>query len=130
MKPAILIALLLAAPSARAFDPWTWQDSAWEAAAWVVMAVDYGQTRDAVWQTSHQVRNGRVYPAHSEGNPLLGAHPSQQAVNAYFLSAAVLHAGVSAMLPYGWRRVWQASTIGLELAVIHGNAQANLSIRF
>jgi hypothetical protein len=109
MKTAIVTALLLAALPARALDPWTWQDTAWEAGFAAVVAIDIGQTRYAL-------DRGRY-----EMNPILGRHPSQVRLVGLAASSIALHAGVSALLPESWRRPWQAVTVGLELGAVGMN---------
>jgi hypothetical protein len=132
MKTALAIAVGVALVTGRAsaLDPWTWQDSAWEAASLTAIVADWGTTRDGAWKNDHLARSGRRYPAHIETNPILGRDPSPGRVDAYFVSALLVHAGVAAVLPGRWRRAWQASTLTLELGMVNGNYHANLSVRF
>ena len=123
-------ALLLAvALPAQALDEWTWQDTSWEAASLGALVLDWGTTRDAAWENAHVRREG-FYSLHAEGNPVLGRYPSTKSVDLYFASSIVTHAAVAALLPQGWRRAWQASTVGLEVLVLRGNFRAGLSVRF
>ena len=74
-----------------------------------LMAVDYGQS-------SMIVRNPDRY---YEINPILGDHPTQGAVNAYFPIAWAVKLAVAHFLPHPWRKAWLAFWAG-ESAVMVG----------
>jgi len=59
-------------------------------------------------------------PRHEE-NPVLGLHPSNDAINNYFISSLVLHALIADQLHGKWRTAWQAAWIGLELGTVQRN---------
>jgi len=113
-----LALLLLAAAPARALDPWTWQDTAWEATFISLVLIDVGETR--------ALMDGR----HHELNPIVGPHPSESRLVGLAFAGVVTHAGVAYLLPHGWRRGWQAIGIGIEVAAVGHNATLGLRLSY
>ena len=103
-------------------NKWTMQDSLWEAAYLATHVADWGQTRDI----SAQCKSGGYY----EVNPVIGRCPSMSRVNLYFLSTALLHAGVSTLLPKKYRRFFQTSTMVMEIGYITNNYNIGLKVNF
>ena len=99
-------------------DEWTAKDTYYEVAALTTIAMDYMQTRN-------MVKHGFNYDGkdYKEYNPIMGSRPSSQTVDLYFLSTAVVHAGVAYLLPSKYRRWFQVGTVVLELGVVAGNSQ-------
>jgi hypothetical protein len=108
MKTACLLflGLLLSACS----SPWTRGDTYRQSAVIGLMAVDHHQTREIA-----------AHPEKwEEYNPILGRHPSEGKVDAYFLSLAAGHTAIAAVLPRKWRSFWQYLYIGAEgICVVH-----------
>jgi len=135
MRPAILIVLLLAAPSTRALDRWTWQDTAWEAGYFGLALLDWRQT---IYIASPHGVNfpapGSTYwpPAypHHEINPVLGSHPSIGRVTTYFALTSAAHLGIALALPNPWRRCFQVGTVGLEGFMVARNYHLGVSVHF
>lgn len=121
----VLLASLWTAPSAAAElsftdeRAWTDTDTAYQAAYFIVHAIDWRQTRSTVGD-----------PKFYERNPLLGDRPSKSRVDNYFLLTAVLHVAISYALPSPYRRAWQASTIALEAYVIGRNRGVGVRVDF
>ena len=109
IRAALAALALVTALPARADPRWTSADTAWEAGVWAALTLDAVQT----------VSVGR---ARDEMNPLLGRCPSAARVGTYFALAALLHAGVAALLPPGKaRRMWQGVVLTVELPIIASN---------
>jgi len=110
VRSVLWVAPLLLGLSACSPSPWTRSDTMRQTAVLGLMAVDYHQTRVIAsdpmkWE---------------EYNPILGRHPSGGKVDAYFLSLAVGHTAVAAVLPSKWRAYWQYFYIGAEgVCVVH-----------
>jgi len=109
-----VLATLLCFSQASAND-WSTADTVRQAAVLATFAVDYKQTSD--------IKN---HPGMYETNPLLGPHPSQRTIRAYFITAALVHTGVMALLPPDTRAAVQYGTIVLQVAVIGHNKYIGL----
>ncbi len=125
LKRTFFISLLVVmvttiAPAAHA---WSEKDSMWQAAYLATHIADWGQTRSIADSCA---KGGQYY----ETNPILGRCPSMQMVNAYFISTALLHAGVAQMLPPKYRRWFQTGTLAMQLNVISNNKNIGLKISF
>jgi hypothetical protein len=109
-KLAVLVTLL-AALEAHA-EPWTRMDTVNEALFAATVLVDQGQT---------------VYGVHRAGlaevNPVLGRHPSREAIWVYGAGATIAHAAVARLLPRPYRRAWQHVWIVNQLGYIGHNAR-------
>lgn len=59
-----------------------------------------------------------------ETNPILGKHPTQGRLAAYFLGVSAGHTAISMVLPRPWRTVWQGVWIGIgvDTMVIWGGS--------
>lgn len=111
----------LVAPD-RKSSGWDLSDTAWESAYLLSHIADWGQTRDI----ASQCGSGN----YKEMNPVLGSCPSMSRVNTYFISTALLHAGVSAMLPRKYRRFFQTSTMIMEIGYVTNNYNIGLKFNF
>ncbi|MDH5377389.1 MAG: hypothetical protein OEX00_03600 [Gammaproteobacteria bacterium] len=116
-----LFSLLLVLSSANVWA-WTEKDTWWETAYMSAHIADWGQTRDIAAQCDA----GPYY----ETNPVLGRCPSTSRVNSYFLGTALLHVGVSHILPGKVRRIFQVGTLGMQLNFVSSNAQIGLKVNF
>lgn len=92
--------------------------------------------REVIWQGLHVVDWGQTLEIardpgrYYEMNPALGSHPSVGKVNIYMASSAVLHAGVSYVLPGKWRSYWQYVSIVTSGACVANNFNIGLGVRF
>lgn len=103
-----LLALCLASCSSA--SSWTRGDTARQAAVIGLLAVDHHQTQTIAKEPEKW----------KEYNPILGRHPSEGKVDAYFLSLAVGHTAIAAVLPEKYRKWWQYIYIGAEgFCIIH-----------
>lgn len=82
----------------------------WRTGDWIaqgaVGAVIYG---DAI--TTHRFLK---YTNRIETNVILGKHPSDLAIVAYFLACTAIEMGIAAALPDGWREGWEIPWIVVE----------------
>ena len=122
MKKALvlLILLLLLPVSASAFDPWSREDVALETVWQLLHLADWGQTLDLAAQPN------KYY----EYNPILGSHPSRSQVNLYMAASALLHLGVTHVLPSRCRPWFQHVSIGVSGTCVVNNFAVGLSIKF
>ena len=87
------------------------KDSTLLAATAVMLAADWGQTRDIA-----------AHPEHfREANHILGPHPSTRRVDAYFAGAIVGTVGLSYVLPPHARRLLLGGLATLEVIVVLRN---------
>jgi hypothetical protein len=116
------IALLWCCSPARALaaDPWSDADKTREAVYLILHAADWGQTRSIADSPE----------SYRENNPFLGEHPTQKRVDAYFAATALLHIGITHVLPADWRPAFQYFFIGLESGVVVNNYRAGVRINF
>ncbi len=135
MKALILLALLaealLGAMAALllwvccAFRPvhaqgWAAQDTALQIAVTASLAADWAQTKDI-----------KHYDQCWEENKILGRHPTDKAIDHYFLAVAVGHAAIAYSLPSGWpRTTWQGAAIAIEVAQVIKNKKAGFRFSF
>ncbi len=99
---------------------WSKQDIVLETTWQVIHVLDWGTTLDSQSQPDK----------YSELNPILGRNPSRGAVNAYMGAGALLHIGVTHMLPPSCRPYWQGITIGVSSACVINNFSLGLRVRF
>ena len=83
------------------------------------LLMDYGQSRD--------IKN---HPGHYETNPILGPHPHDDKIMAYFVLAGLGHYAVTKALLAEWRPAWQYSWIAIEIAQIIKNRQLGIGFEF
>jgi hypothetical protein len=108
-KP-LLLALVLCFPLTARAAEWAPADTHRELAFDALLALDTLQT--------HSIAH---VPTYQEVNPLLGAHPSNAAVNRYMLGCALGHYLISRALPAEDRRYWQWLTLGVEGGIVAHN---------
>ena len=120
-----IIVVLVVMNTVAFADNWTRQNTYRELAFQGLLVIDYLQTRTVV-------KNPDKY---SERNPIMGEHPSQQSVDIYMASCAIIHPIISYLLPvksdkWKWvnRENWQYVTIGIETVAIGNNLR--IGIRF
>ena len=76
-------------------------------------------------QTRYIANHPEVY---YETNPVLGRRPTQEKVDVYFLSTALLHTWIADKLPQRYRKWFQYSTLAVEAGYVGHNL--NLGIGF
>jgi hypothetical protein len=119
MKKIIIIALLLSTPAILHAGDWTKTDTARQTAYLICHAADWLQTKEIS-------RN----PDHYETNIILGKHPGQNEIDAYFLGTAIAHTAISYYLPPKYRRIWQYVTLSFEMGVVGHNIGAGVAFNF
>lgn len=120
MRKTLLAIALTVSPCAHSIDKWRTEDTAREALYMTLHLIDWGQT---LYISDHPWR-------HSESNIILGPYPSNSEVNRYFAATALMHIGISYVLPHKYREVWQHITIGIQARAITHNAMVGVKIDF
>ena len=111
-----------AAQAGKKTENWNNWDTTFEIAYLATHIADWGQTRNL----SSLCQTG----AYQETNIILGDCPSTQAVNAYFLGTALIHAGIAYALPQKYRRLFQSATFAAQLGVVSSNASIGIKVKF
>lgn len=114
------IAILLILFSASANADWTNADTKHQAIFTGVLALDWAQTR---YIAKHP-------DEFQEINTILGDHPTLGRVDGYFASLALIHFGISYLLPDRWRPVWQYVSIGFEAGIVTRNYKLGVGFDF
>jgi hypothetical protein len=112
-------AFFQSAARAETFEPLNSIEIKREIAVATTLYLDYVQTVD--------IKN---HPGFFEKNIILGLHPKDNRVTAYFLLAGAGHYGVTRALPREYRAVWQYGWIALEVATILNNKKIGLHFDF
>jgi hypothetical protein len=128
MKRAfLLVGLVVLFPALLCAEPWTKKQILLEVASETMILMDYGQTLNIA-------RNPQKY---SEMNPIIGRHPSTEAVSRYFISWIIIHPIVTHFLPskskdHKWinRENWQYVTIAVEAGAVGNNLSIGIGVRF
>jgi hypothetical protein len=113
----VAVSMLLCGCAAR---NWTRPDTYRHAALKAAMTVDYLQT----------MRIAREPDKYHERNPILGKHPSELQVSAYFAAAYALTTLTAMALPPPYRGYFQYVVIGVEGAAIANNLSIGLGFGF
>lgn len=113
-------AVLLMMFSTSACAEWTSADTKRQAIFTGVLALDWAQTR-------HIARNPDEF---REINTVIGDHPTPGRVDGYFASSALVHFGISYLIPDRYRRVWQNVSIGFEAGVVARNVNLGIGFSF
>jgi len=102
----------------QAHADWTKQDTITESVFLSTLAVDAMQTID--------IKN---HPGMYETNPILGRHPSDDQVIAYFITTGYLHYQIAKHLDSKYRKIWQYMWISVEVGVINHNQAMGVGMR-
>lgn len=101
-------------------DDWSKADTARQTVVVATLAADMAQTL--------QIKNN---PMMYEKNVVLGDHPSDTKVVAYFVGVALAHTYVATKVPAGWpRQGLQYGLIAMQVAQVIKNKRAGLAIKF
>lgn len=120
MRKLVIILMALALLGGCSQHKWTKKDIAMEATWQAVHAIDYAQTR---YIAAHP-------DEYYEMNPLLGEHPSEQEVIAWFAAGAVVHALVTDYLPPKYRPAWQVITFGISAGCVGNNFNMGIGLKW
>jgi hypothetical protein len=107
------------APPAPDPTVWTTQQIVLESVTQAALFVDYKQTLDI-----------KRHQGFSETNPILGLHPSDTRVRAYFLASSILSLGIAQLLQGSSRTAFMTGEMSFELAVVKRNVGLGLTVRF
>lgn len=137
MKPLLLALMLLVASPCLAFTPegdaqvrvdwskieigsrWTGYDTA--------LMTGFLATRFLDWSQTSRIKD---YPDLEEKNPMLGDHPSDGTVNAFFAATTAATIGLALILPRDWRRSLLAGFTLANAFVVYNNDQLGIKIGF
>lgn len=70
------------------------------------------------------------HPNLRETNPILGSHPSDEKIVAYFVGVGFGHYAVTKAIPAEYRAAWQYGWAALEIATIIRNRRLDLRFNF
>jgi hypothetical protein len=99
---------------------WTADDTAREAAYQTLAVVDWAETRTIA-------ANPNMWHEH---NPIIGLHPSLSSVNKYFVFTGMAHAVIAYILSPTYRKVFETSTITLEVGAVGNNMTLGIGMKF
>ena len=120
MKKIVLcVSMLLLSFVAKAEEPTT-VDRGMEAAAMVLLAADWNQTRQIAQQPK------KYY----ETNRILGDHPSVGSVNTYFVATMLTTAILTEVLPDTYRKILLSGIIVVEVWAVSNNKVIGLNVKF
>jgi len=114
-----MLLLVLAADTVIAAD-WNRKDSQRQWMYLSAHSMDWLQTR-------YIANHPQTY---YETNPVLGDQPSQEKVDRYFFTTALLHSWIAYSLPSRYRKWFQYSTIIMETGYVGHNASIGIGIDF
>jgi len=131
----IIIVMFSINASAYEFaEKWTMKDTAYQVAFLTVLMVDWAQTRTMA-KNNWKIGNEQF----RETCPFLSEHPTESAIDGYFLVCAVGHTIISMALKpevkifdykINPRRVWQMVWIGIETGYAIKNYSVGVRIEF
>lgn len=103
--------------------------------AWAGELTELEQKRELLVYTTltldaMQTLDIKNHPDLYETNPLLGRHPSDAKIVAYFVGAGFGHYAVAKALPSEYRAAWQYGWAALEITTIIRNRKLNLRFNF
>jgi len=99
-------------------QPWSPQDTILEGTTLAALACDWAQTSNIHRGDWHEI------------NSILGRHPEQSTINAYFLASAALHVVIADQLSGKWRTAWQCAWIGAEVTTVQRNYKLGIRLNF
>lgn len=110
---------IMFAINVQASEPFTKTDTVLQTISQASLVIDWGQTLD--------IKNHEwMY----ERNPILGKHPSDSKINAYFVGAIIGNQLMAQYLEGNNRRIWQVAIIAIQTITITENHQLGLSVNF
>jgi hypothetical protein len=113
----VLILLVCASPAYT--SEWTGTDLGLQSIDAGLMYIDWKQT-------SQFSKNPKYY----ELNPIIGKHPSQDKINAYFITSLLLKTLIANELPHPQRTWWQVFIISVSMICIYRNESIGIGIQF
>jgi hypothetical protein len=120
MKNVAIVLILVIPAGAYAFDPWSRDDIARHVVWTQLKTIDFLQT----------LKIARDQDKYHEVNPLLGEHPEQWQVAAYFASSYIVQTAIIHILPSDYRPLVQYLFIGFNGACVANNLSIGLGFGF
>jgi hypothetical protein len=109
------------------WEPIKWDDKEWkkedttiQTAVAVFIAADWLQTRDI------SSNPDKFY----ETNTILGAHPSLEEVDRYFVTCLVGNTLIAYVLPRDLRRWWQTISLSVEMQYVNRNYNLGIKMKY
>lgn len=119
MIKIIIFLILLLIPTICLADKWTYSDTAIQSL--------YSGLQIADWNQTLQIKGRDDL---KEANKILGEHPSDDQVNAYFTIAILGHYYIANKLNQPYRAYWQMFWISPQFATIENNNKNSLKVNF
>ncbi len=116
----LIIFLTLSLPAISYADEWGDSDITKEVTWQILHIMDWKQT----------IMISKQPDKYYEMNPILGRHPSKGKVNTYMSVCAIMHLGISHILPQKHREYWQYITIGMSGTTVLHNFSIGLKVSF
>jgi hypothetical protein len=116
----ILLLMPISAFAQDLFSPLSPYDVIGQVGVQVMLLRDYKQTEQIVEDS---------YDWH-ETNPLLGPHPSQHAINRYFVGYSIASGIATWAMPSRFRPWWQGGQIAVEIVVTQRNRSIGIKGAF
>lgn len=111
-------------------DDWSITDTYRESAFVALSIIDWRQTMDIAKHPQTCGANQKCDSELVETSEILGEHPSNAQINAYFSLGITAHVIVALLLPENFRAPWQAAGIVLEGYYVAHNFRVGLSASF
>lgn len=130
MKKIILILIILMSMVGNGFaeeeNPykWTKEDTILQGIFITTLAIDMWYTYTFLYTGNYRERG--IY----ETNPILGKYPSKNKLYLYSISGAILHTGITYILPKPYRNMWQSFWIGGEMYAINYSYSLGIKLKF
>lgn len=77
-----------------------------------------------------QTMDIKNHPDMHEINPILGSHPGDEKIVAYFIGVGFGHYAITKAIPVQYRATWQYGWAALEIATIIRNRRLDLRFNF
>ena len=116
----IFLSVLLSSPVYAESREWTSEEKLWGTATGVLLLSD--------WSTSQNMSH-RYNENYYEKNPLLGQHPTANAINLHFLIATPLIFLAADQIPEYRKEILQAVSL-IELVTVGNNLRLGLHFQF
>jgi hypothetical protein len=120
MRYVVIVLILVFPAVSSAFDPWSLEDVSRHVVFSQLKLIDCLQT----------LKIARDQDRYYERNPILGEHPEQWQVAAFFISSYLVETAAVHAMPSSWRPWAQYLLIGVSGACVANNLSIGLGFGF